>query len=613
MSKKKLVKTVRKLRKSLAKARRGNHTIKRKVKKRTYKRYKTRRNEIFAPVRSTSQVQNKTKFKTLRIEHKEFVQDLTSAQDAMHFQKIEINPGLSETFPWVSNIAQAFESFRFKELRFEFISNVGTDTGGTVCLAPDYDPSDDDSTLTKAEILSFDDCKRGAIWGGMVMRCDPKNLNKRTSYFVRHGPVLDSYKLYDPLQLVIYTNDSEVSLGSVYGELWVHYVIEFETPQLQTLPSEFAIIKASAGGGGSTRYPIIGTPTVNENVGVFLKLATDYFGLTEPGKYLMHTVGVSDQTTNPTTFVYTNVPAEKISGTGDVVVTQTGPNDGSVGFDNNTVTSTEAYLDNVDLISVTGAVTKDDPVYMYPSMMHNYTSSTYTNCDNEYLVQKISDTMYQTIYDNFGTISKKNFGPWKALTKVPTIRIRKRVAKLNDIMLRSVETEKWKKKMANWEMPKSKEMSLEEALKTGPKTRPPVMVAKYRSERDSKGELTAIIDERKQEHVRTPVRKPKPKVQITPLVIPKGMSLPEFPTLTPLEDDVAGAQLMGILKEVEKDVIRSLKEHNTLKDRNEKWRARMDVILSQKIAVKRAKMLCAAGMVIQAQQFCKSFLVTGSD
>ena len=204
--------------------------------------------QFFAPVRNTINMQNSGAMKGWTITHKEYVKDLVSSASTGAMEKVEINPGLLNTFPWLSKLATAFESYTIDRLSFIYIPNLGTDVDGTVAIAPDYDPEDDNSLLSKAEILSFADCVRGAIWGPLKMTCSKQNLQKRKTYFVRTGDTTKDKRLTDALQLLIYTNDQDVPDGKVYGELWAEYTITFYTPQREREGAQnYALVNSEIG------------------------------------------------------------------------------------------------------------------------------------------------------------------------------------------------------------------------------------------------------------------------------------------------------------------------------------------------------------------------------
>ncbi len=54
----------------------------------------------------------------------------------------KINPGLSLTFPWLSQLAPNFEYYRVVDMDFEFVSKLPTTAAGMVYLAIDYNAAD---------------------------------------------------------------------------------------------------------------------------------------------------------------------------------------------------------------------------------------------------------------------------------------------------------------------------------------------------------------------------------------------------------------------------------------------------------------------------------------
>jgi len=69
------------------------------------------------------------------IAHREYIQDITAATGSPStFQATQfaLNPGQVATFPWLSNVAKNFESYRFKKLRFHYETEAPSSLGG--CL-----------------------------------------------------------------------------------------------------------------------------------------------------------------------------------------------------------------------------------------------------------------------------------------------------------------------------------------------------------------------------------------------------------------------------------------------------------------------------------------------
>lgn len=58
------------------------------------------------------------------ITHREYIADIVTGPDAGSFSYVtySINPGSTNLFPWLSNIAQNFESYKMLGLVFEYKS-----------------------------------------------------------------------------------------------------------------------------------------------------------------------------------------------------------------------------------------------------------------------------------------------------------------------------------------------------------------------------------------------------------------------------------------------------------------------------------------------------------
>lgn len=187
--------------------------------------------KVSVPSGMSNVITNKGALKTMRIRHREFVKDLTTNGTANQLSIMRVNPGNTTMFPWLSSIANRFESYVFNGLRFNYVPSVGTTSTGAIALAPDYDAADDNSGISKPKLLTFDDSVRGPLWKGFSCICKKNNLQKSKSYYVLDGlaPAGTDIKMYDALQLIISTTTSS---NMTIGELWVEYDITLLTPQM---------------------------------------------------------------------------------------------------------------------------------------------------------------------------------------------------------------------------------------------------------------------------------------------------------------------------------------------------------------------------------------------
>lgn len=172
-----------------------------------------------------------------RVSHREYLQDVLSS-NAFTTTKYHVNPGLKESFPWLSALANRFESYLFHKLRFEFCTEAATTEIGTVLLTLDYDPLDP-APLDKTQALAYADAVRSPPWSDCVFIASSKDLRKMKTYFTRssHLDVVD-LTTKDTGNLYVCTQ-GQTAVRTI-GELWVEYEVELMTPQLQYSSTDYA-------------------------------------------------------------------------------------------------------------------------------------------------------------------------------------------------------------------------------------------------------------------------------------------------------------------------------------------------------------------------------------
>lgn len=168
------------------------------------------------------------------VEHSEYLADVVGTAAFAAFQ-YPVNPGQPQTFPWLSQMAGLYESYKFDFLEFQYQNTCGSNTNGLVMLAIDYDASDP-APLDKVQLSAYQGYARDAPWKDFIHRSTKQNLNKRESYYVRTGALSanQDIKLYDTGNLFSATqgmSDPQITVG----ELYVKYKVRFSTPQLQNV------------------------------------------------------------------------------------------------------------------------------------------------------------------------------------------------------------------------------------------------------------------------------------------------------------------------------------------------------------------------------------------
>jgi len=164
------------------------------------------------------------------ITHREYLTDIPGSV-AFAATSTAINPGLVVQAPWLSAIAQRYESYRYESLRYLFETEQATSSTGTVMLVVDYDASDSAPT-SKTQALSYRDSVRSPPWAPCKFTASKEDLNKQKSYFVRGGtqPANTDIKLYDVGNLYVCTI-GQANTNTI-GELYVEYVVRLMTPQM---------------------------------------------------------------------------------------------------------------------------------------------------------------------------------------------------------------------------------------------------------------------------------------------------------------------------------------------------------------------------------------------
>jgi hypothetical protein len=232
------------------------------------------------------------------VEHREYIQDLMGSV-LFVATMIPINPGLPTTFPWLSALAQRFESYRFDYLRLIFETESPTTATGSVFMAVDYDASDPTPT-TKTQVMSYRDAMRSPPWQDVQFTASGEDLRKRTSYYVRSGgtPQGTDIKLYDVGNWFPCTYGQANT--STVGELYVEYKVRLMTPQIGNVTYGTAIYGSFQGNSNAAPF---GTPGALNNIsvtsvatGTTASVTTFTFALPWQGymSYAVTGVGVSE-------------------------------------------------------------------------------------------------------------------------------------------------------------------------------------------------------------------------------------------------------------------------------------------------------------------------------
>jgi len=172
----------------------------------------------------------------MEICHREFLRDVTGTTD-FSLSSLPINPGMSDTFPWLSQVASNFEEYEMKGLVFEYrpsSGSVATTSAalGVVIYATNYDVLDPLFT-TKQQMDSYEYSSSTVPFDKMLhaVECDNKR-NVLTRMYVRDAPppIGADLRFYDLGNFQYATKGMQSSY--VVGELWVTYHVRLSKPRI---------------------------------------------------------------------------------------------------------------------------------------------------------------------------------------------------------------------------------------------------------------------------------------------------------------------------------------------------------------------------------------------
>jgi len=173
----------------------------------------------------------------IRYRHEEFLGDVTGSAD-WELTQFSVNPGLPESFPWLSTLATSFQKYKISGLVFYLKSTssvaiastenlgLGTVLGGFQYNVYDRPPS------SKIDFLSLSGSRSGKPSDDHIfpLECDPSK-NVFENLLIRHTGVEDDLAKYDHAKF----NLATVGFPGEYflGELWVSYDITLMAPKVE--------------------------------------------------------------------------------------------------------------------------------------------------------------------------------------------------------------------------------------------------------------------------------------------------------------------------------------------------------------------------------------------
>jgi hypothetical protein len=196
-------------------------------------------------------VQQPSETGAMIVSHTEFVSNVYAPSTNQFSKQVyDINPGLENTFKWLSSIAGQYKEYELTQCIFSFkstVSDMQTTNGvlGKVMMGSEYNVGDKTAVYDTAQELMADiGSVSNKITNGLVfgIECDPDKIkaggSKKCIKYVRtrglrqHQNVED----FDWARLTIATSDvPDVLFDQCIGELHVTYTVKLTRPTIKGL------------------------------------------------------------------------------------------------------------------------------------------------------------------------------------------------------------------------------------------------------------------------------------------------------------------------------------------------------------------------------------------
>jgi len=254
--------------------------------------------------------------KPFTIPGREYVTPVSAlSTGALSLTTVTINPGLGASFPWLSQIAGAFESYQFNSLKFEYVPSRNATKDGSVHLALEYDVADS-APGSVSEFMANTRAVTDSIWKPVTYTSNLRDANVLgVRRYVRPGAVPSGKdaRAYDIGNIYVGTSGADAS--AVYGNLYVDYNITFYTPQRDVAGAASARSAKVAGNTGVDKTHIFGTTAATVTGDLPVSAITNTLTFNAVGQYLVIYDMIGTGTGSASTAVTgTNLTWTRISG-----------------------------------------------------------------------------------------------------------------------------------------------------------------------------------------------------------------------------------------------------------------------------------------------------------
>lgn len=193
------------------------------------------------------------KSRPFTVTHRESLGTILSPGTGFTVSKaIAVNPGLPASFPWLSNIAQQYETYKFKKIRYCYETRSSTANSGVVIMVTNYDASESAFTSTQ-QAENYRGATVGQPWISFCHDLTKASMNDYNRHYNRAGAQVagTDIKTYDVGNFSLLLSGVSIAAGQLLGELYVEYTVDLFDPRVQVpigqyLPMWHAVSGAAA-------------------------------------------------------------------------------------------------------------------------------------------------------------------------------------------------------------------------------------------------------------------------------------------------------------------------------------------------------------------------------
>lgn len=166
----------------------------------------------------------------MRVTHNERLGAITTSGVGLEVRKFSVNPGLAGSFPWLCDVANRFDKYKFRKISFKYLPNSPT-LAGTITMCADYDANDDAPASTD-QAATYEDYVTTSIWQPATLNLNLAQNDMLPQKDTRPGlPGADiDLNMYDVGNLFVLT---EGAAAAIIGFVEVTYTVDLFGHQIQ--------------------------------------------------------------------------------------------------------------------------------------------------------------------------------------------------------------------------------------------------------------------------------------------------------------------------------------------------------------------------------------------